>query len=172
MQPAARAVTPLIAVALCATAGTALAAGARTGVQPQPGEMVLLRDVAARPAVRPAPPGVALIVDPTPNRQLMPTLAHGELGDADFMALDTGPRVDGGAAPAGLAAPMLRTLAGAPAGGSTARDAAGASATGTLGAATGGTFGIVGQATRGIGDHVTGALSQLPLGQGDRAGGP
>ena len=36
----------------------------------QPGEIVLLRDVAARPAYRMAPPGMALIADPKPQREL------------------------------------------------------------------------------------------------------
>lgn len=156
-----------------AMAGTSVqAAGARTGVHRDHGEMVLLRTVSARPAVRPSPPGIALIVDPTPNRQLLPTLASGELSDADFMALDTGQQVQPGVrAPGGLASPMVRTLAG-PAGiGANAREASGVQASGNLGAA-GGPLGAVGNATRGIGGHITGALSQLPFGQPANGRGP
>lgn len=148
------------------------AAGARTGVQPRHGEIVLLRDVSARHAVRPAPPGIGLIVDPTPNQQLLPALASSELSDADFMALDTGHQVQSGMrTPGGLASPMVRTLTG-PAGlGANAREASGVQSTGTLGGA-GGPLGAVGTATRGIGAHVTGALSQLPFGQPANGGKP
>ena len=161
-------------IACLAFAGPAAqAAGARAGVQPQPGEMVLLRDVSARHAVRPSPPGIGLIVDPTPNRQLLPALASHELSDADFLALDTGQQVQTrGPASGGLAGPMVRTLTGPSMSGGTARDASGVQTAGTLGAATGGPLGAVGQATRGIGGHITGALSQMPFGQAAAGNGP
>lgn len=157
---------------LALVAVDARAAGARTAVQPQHGEMVLLRDVNARHAVRAAPPSIGLIVDPTPNRQLMPALASTELSDADFLALDTGQQVQTGAhAPGGLAAPMVRTLAGPSLGGA-GRDGGALQASGALGGAAGGPLGAVGNATRGIGSHVTSALSQLPFGQPASGSGP
>ena len=67
--------TALILLVILVPAG-ALASGARQGVQPRPGEMVLLRDVSTRPAYRPAPPGMALIADPSPQRELAGAL-HG-----------------------------------------------------------------------------------------------
>jgi len=163
----------LLLPCLALAAGSAQAAGARTGVHPTPGEMVLLRDVSARHAVRPAPPGIGLIVDPTPNRQLMPSLPGGELSDADFLALDTGHQVQGAMRDnGGIAAPVTRVLTGTLGGGANARDASGVSSAGTLGAATGGPLGAVGNATRGIGGHVTNALSQMPFTQPANGGGP
>lgn len=152
---------------------TAQAAGARAGVHPTPGEMVLLRDVNARHAVRQAPPGIGLIVDLTPNRQLLPSLPGGELSDADFFALDTGNQVQGAMrGHGGIASPVTQVLTGTLGGGANARDASGIQGAGTLGAATGGPLGAVGNATRGIGGHVTNALSQMPFAQPANGGGP
>ncbi|MCD9007191.1 hypothetical protein LDO31_13280 [Luteimonas sp. XNQY3] len=163
----------LLLPCLALAAGTAQAAGARAGVHPTPGEMVLLRDVSARHAVRQAPPGIGLIVDPTPNRQLMPSLPGGELSDADFFALDTGHQVQGAMrGHGGIAAPVTQLLTGTLGGGANARDASGIQGAGTLGAVTGGPLGAVGNTTRGIGGHVTGALSQIPFAQPANGGGP
>jgi hypothetical protein len=163
----------LLLPCLALAAGTAHAAGARAGVQPTPGEMVLLRDVSARHAVRQAPPGIGLIVDPTPNRQLMPSLPGGELSDADFLSLDTGNQVQGAMrGSGGIAAPVTQVLTGTLGGGANARDASGIQGAGTLGAATGGVSGMVTGATRGIGSQITGALSQMPFAQPANGGGP
>src|SRR5690554_6088262 len=70
--------------------GVAQAADARAGVHARHGEMTLLRDVHARHAYRPAPKGIALIVDPTPNREMNQALGTGEMSDADFAALSSG----------------------------------------------------------------------------------
>lgn len=163
----------LLAAGVAFFAFDAQAAGARTGVHAKHGEMVLLRDVNARHAVRPAPPSFATIVDPTPNSQLMPVLGSAELSDADFMALDTGHQVESGLrAPGGLAAPIVRTLAAPTGTGTNARDASGVQSAGILGASAGGPLGAVGNTTRGISGMVTGALSQLPFGQPANGGKP
>lgn len=153
-------------------AGNAWSAGARTGVHVHHGEMVVLREVSNRHAVRAMPPGIGLIVDPTPNRQLMPALAGGELSDADFLALDTGQQVRGPMRASGIATPVTQVLAGTLGGGANARSASGLQSAGSLGAASGGVLGAVGSTTRGIGSHVTGALSQLPFGQPTQGKGP
>ncbi|NLG58783.1 MAG: hypothetical protein GX538_01295 [Gammaproteobacteria bacterium] len=145
--------------------GVAAAADARAGVHPRHGEMVLLRDVHARQAYRPMPPGVALIVDPTPNREIDRGLATGELSDADFAAMSTGhsltgvrPQTSGidagvtSAINAGLGTGHMRP----------GTNAAGGTLTGPLG--------NVGATTRGIGSHVTGALSNLPFGKTGQGG--
>ena len=54
-----------LAVALLSVGASASASGARQGVKAQPGEIVLLRDVSARPAYRMAPPGMALVESTT-----------------------------------------------------------------------------------------------------------
>ena len=171
MRQPIHSLTCTFAVCLAFAATDASAAGARTGVQPRHGEMVLLRDVNTRHAVRPAPPSIGLIVDPTPNRQLMPALAGAELSDADFLALDTGPQPQDAPLQGGIAAPIVRTLS-VPSLGGAARDGAGQTVTGVLGGGTSGPLGAVGTATRGIGGHVTGALSQLPFGQPAGGRGP
>ena len=67
---------------------------------------------------------------------------------------------------------MDRTINGAMAAGlGTAGVKHGATVGDGFGGATSGVLGTVGNTTRGIGSHVTGALSQFPLGQ-KPGGGP
>ncbi|HBK45004.1 MAG TPA: hypothetical protein DDZ67_00925, partial [Xanthomonadaceae bacterium] len=80
----------LLLVVLIAVPLAAQASGARQGVTRQPGEIVLLRDVSARPAYRPAPPGVALIADPSPRREVGQMLGLSELSDDDYAAMGSG----------------------------------------------------------------------------------
>jgi hypothetical protein len=148
----------------------ATASGARQGVKAQPGEIVLLRDVSTRPAYRPAPPGIALIAEPSPRREIGQALGTStgmdELSDDDYASLGS------------------NTGAGAAHGSTTIERVTGQTVNNTLGKVTdngmlsggqfsntiGGSMGAVGNATRGIGDQVRGALAQFPLGQ--PAGGP
>ena len=167
-RPLSTRITLLIVAALLP--GMAVAAESRTGVHPSHGEMVLLRDVNARHAYRPAPPSVALIVDPTPTRVLHQALGTGELSDADFAAISSGHSLG----PTGPASTVQRTVGnalavglgtgtgGAKHGGAMSGDGFGGTMSGPLR--------TVGNTTRGIGGHVTGALSQFPLGQ--KPGGP
>jgi len=145
--------------ALASALPAAHAADAHVGVKAKPGEIVLLRDVHARPAYRPAPPGIALIVDPTPRREVAHALGTGELSDEDFAALSSGQQldVDHGPMPARMTRQALDGVLG---------QGPGAQLRGTTGGtgAMGGSLGAVGQATRGIGAQVTGALQQLPFG--------
>ncbi len=69
-----RGLAAALAVALLSVGAGASASGARQGVKAQPGEIVLLRDVSARPAYRMAPPGMALIADPKPQREIATAL--------------------------------------------------------------------------------------------------
>jgi len=166
-RPLFNQITILIAAALLP--GMAAAAEARTGVHPRHGEMVLLRDVNARHAYRPVPPSVALIVDPTPTRELHRALGTGELSDADFAAISSGQSLGA----AGPAATVERSIGGALAaglgtggvkhGGAMSGDGFGNGASGPLG--------TVGTTTRGISNQVNSALSQLPFGQ-KPGGGP
>lgn len=173
MRQPAQVLVYLLLPCVAMVCAQAHAAGARTGVHATHGEMTLLRDVSSRHAVRQAPPGMALIVDPTPNRQLMPALPGGELSDADFLALDTGHQPSGTMRPSGgIAAPVTHVLTTTLGGGPNARGASGVHNAGSLGAATGAVMGAVGSTTRGIGGHITGALSQLPFGQPAPGAGP
>jgi len=47
-----------------------LAADAQQAVKARPGDIELLRNVSTRPTHRPAPPGMALTVDPSPRHEI------------------------------------------------------------------------------------------------------
>ncbi|MCF7750972.1 hypothetical protein KQ945_09470 [Bacillus subtilis subsp. subtilis] len=148
----------------------AQASGARQGVKAQPGEIVLLRDVSTRPAYRPAPPGMALIADPSPRREVSRALGTStgmdELSDDDYAAL-------GSNTGAGLAHSQttIERVTGHTVNATLGKVTDnGMLSGGQLSNAIGGPMGAVTGATRGIGDQVRGALAQFPLGQ--PAGGP
>ncbi|TAN08335.1 MAG: hypothetical protein EPN38_02280 [Rhodanobacteraceae bacterium] len=131
------------------------AADAHQAVHAKPGEIVLLRTVPTRPAVRRAPPGMALIVDTKPNSQLDPALGSMELSDREAGAISAPVRGATGAVLATLAARPALAVPGGAQGQSTPR-----------GAATDTTpLSVVGNATRGVGSSITGALQALPFGK-------
>lgn len=145
------------------------AADAHTGVHAERGEMVLLRDVNARHAYRPAPPSIALIVDPTPTREIQQTLGTGEISDDEFAAMSSGqvdPRGGGATLPEQMTGQALQGTVGRLSGDSSVFSGGG------FGRTVGGATGAVTGATRGIAPTVTGALSQFPLGSGGRGTGP
>ncbi|MDH5822620.1 hypothetical protein QFW77_06390 [Luteimonas sp. RD2P54] len=156
----------------CAAPGLAQAAGARTGVEPKHGEIVLLRDVNTRHAYRPMPPSIATIVDPTPNAQIDGVLGTGELSDADFAAMDSGnSMVLAGRHGAGTVERMTSTAVGASLGRATGDG--GTLSGGGINGALSTPLGAIGGATRGVGDQVNRALSQFPFGQAPAGnGGP
>ena len=134
----------------------ASAQGTREGVQAQPGEIVLLRNVAARPADRQGSPGMALLVDPSPRTTLNSALGADELSDTDYSNLGAGSSGNGRMASAGdsIKGSLTNALGGG--GDSTA--------TGNgINNATGAPLGSIGDATRGIGGQVSAAVAQLPL---------
>lgn len=145
------------------------AADAHVGVHPDKGEMVLLRDVSARPAYRPAPPGIALIVDPKPNREIHGSLGTVEMSDEDFASMSSA-RLGPNGIPVSLPQQVVsRALQGSAGGlaGSNGVLSSGGSVAGGIGGVTGTLSG----ATRSIAPAVTGALSQFPLG-GKQGTGP
>ena len=155
----------LVAAAVLLVPAAVQASGARQGVKQQPGEIVLLRDVSARPAYRPAPPGVALIADPSPRREVAGALGTStgmdELSDDDYASLGSN---------AGIASSHHQTTVERVTTGTVNNTLGRATTSGvlsgnTLGRAIGGPMGAVGNTTRGIGDQVRGALAQFPLGQ-------
>lgn len=155
----------LLSAAVLLVPAAVQASGARQGVKQQPGEIVLLRDVSARPAYRPAPPGVALIADPSPRREVDGALGTStgmdELSDDDYASLGSN---------AGTASPHHPTTVERVTTGTVNNTLGRATTSGvlsgnSLGRSIGGPMGAVGNATRGIGDQVRGALAQFPLGQ-------
>lgn len=163
-----RAVLLLLLVSLLGYVAQAQAGDARIGVHAKHGEMVLLRNVDARHAYRPAPPGIALIVDPTPTREVQTVhqagALTGELTDDDFATMvgGTTPRI-------AEATQAIGSVLGATTDGSTNTriDNSGVAGMGALSSP----LGAVGGVTGGIGASVKGALSQFPLGT-KPGGGP
>jgi len=142
------------------------AADAHVAVQPKHGDIVLLRNVSTRPAYRPAPPGVALMVDPSPRGEIAHALGTGELSDADFASLDAS------TAPAGhghtVVEQMVGTAVGGTLGGNPGHGTVSGNGVSNVIAAP---LGTVGNTTRGIGNQIVGALSQLPMMTSNPPGG-
>ena len=134
-----------------------LSADAHQAVKAKPGDIVLLRNVSTRPAYRPAPPGMALMVDPSPRRETARALGTQELSDADYASLDATPVQASGRGTA--VGQMVGSAIGGALNGS--GEHPGVSGDG-IGNVVAGPLGAVGNTTRGIGDQVRGALSQLP----------
>ena len=151
----------LAALAALLPATQAMAGDARIGVHAKHGEMVLLRNVDARPAYRSAPPGLALIVDPRPTKEVEIVRQAGELTDADFATIVGGTTTDA-IEHTNTISQTLGVATGAQ--GGNAKSAAGVSG-------LSGPLGAVGGAVSGVGSSVRGALSQLPFGS-TRGGGP
>jgi hypothetical protein len=149
----------------------ALASGARQGVTPRHGEMVLLREVSTRHAYRQQPPGMAVIVDPSPQRELSRTLGTAtgmeELSDGDYAALGAGAPMHAQGQPGTVSQVTSHAVNGS-LGRVLGRD--GVMSGNRLGGSISGPMGNVGRATAGIGDHVRGALAQFPLGQAANTG--
>lgn len=150
--------TLLIAAGSSVAPAVVLAADAHQAVKPEPGEIVLLRDVSARQAIRSAPPGMALIMDPSPKREIDMMLGTGELSDAEYASLGAG-------AADAQSRTTVELMIGRAVGGSLTGTASG---NGTLAAGgivqpIGVSTGGVGGATRGFADQVNGALSQFPM---------
>ncbi len=153
---AVRGIAVLITVCLTLPALT-IAADAHRAVQAGPGEIVMLRNVATRPAYRQAPPGMALIVNPSPKHEIDSALGSGELSEADYASLDASPA-------AGQAHTTVERMVGTALGGALGNGTGGRGEVASNGVSQlmTGPMGAVGGTTRGIGNQVQGALSALP----------
>lgn len=158
-------VASLAALAVCPV--LVHASGARQGVTQKPGEIVLLRDVHTRTAYRPAPPGVALIADPSPQREVGAALGTSngmaELSDDDFAGLGAGQAVHTPHAGTTTVERVTSTALGG-AVGRLGSSNGGIISGNQISGAMSGPLGAVGNTTRGIGDTVRGALAQFPMG--------
>lgn len=153
----------LIAVAL--TANAALAADAHTSDKAKPGEIVLLRKVDMRPATRMAPPGIALIVDPSPKREIGAVLSSNdegmvELADADIASVTSNSNIFGSTSDAQMQNNTQGKLNNAL--GVTTRDG-NLLANGQLSHALNSNFGAIGGVARSTGGMVKNSLGQMPL---------
>ncbi len=136
---------------------SAWAADAHRGVTAKPGEIVLLRNVSARQAVRQAPPGIAIIVNPSPQRELQSVLGTGELSDSEYATIQS--NIGSALQPTTQIAGTMDKAIGqrlAALGGGNLSALPGGSSLG------GNALGAVGSTTRGLGDTIQGALSQFP----------
>ncbi|UGB37726.1 hypothetical protein [Frateuria soli] len=134
-----------------------LAADAHRAVAAQPGDIVVLRTVSTRPAARPAPPGMALMVSPSPRPEILASLGNGELSDQDIAQMGASP-----SAGTQLQPTAARTLDGMLVRDNSGTTVAGNGVSNTVAAPVG----AVGNATGTIADQVQGALTQLPFGNG------
>lgn len=65
----------------------AQAAGVKNQVKADPGDIVILRNVPARPAARAMPPSKAVMLNPSPQPEIAQGLGSAELSNADYAAL-------------------------------------------------------------------------------------
>lgn len=150
---------PGLFLALLIPLSGAMAADAHVAVQAKPGEMVLLRNVSARSAIRQAPPGVALIANPSPRDNLSAALGANELSDSDYANLDAS-----ASGPRGVHATTAERMVESALGGSLGRspNRSGGVAGNGFSNLIGGPTGAIGRTTGGIDNQIRGALSQLP----------
>lgn len=151
-----RVVPELTAMALLVVFAMPVAAsGVRRGDKAQPGEIVLLRNVSTRPAVRMHPPGMALLVDPSPRKEIDHAL--GEMSDDEYRDATSGSEAVGHGIAGRSGSGRVDGALGAAMGTLVRTD--GPMPTGRLAGTIGG---AVGTATRGIDANVRGALAQFP----------
>lgn len=146
----------LLAIVALAWLPAVQAADAHRAVQAGPGDMVLLRKVPTRAADRPAPPGMALMMSPSPRPEIASALGADELSDADYARLDATPSPAAGLSTRAVTAALDGTLLR---GRGNDGAVAGRGASNTIA----GPVGMVGGVTRDLGGQVQGALAQLPL---------
>ena len=156
------------ASALALTPLASFADGARVGQKAQPGEIVLIRNVATRPADRnPTAPGLALMVSTSPNPQLGNAIqgsGNGEITDQEIDDLTAG--IGLGARASGQGSGTQRSFnpdLAQNTGGNSASAANGNSTNSLTAGGGSGATGAVVDTTRNISDQITNSLSQMPL---------
>jgi hypothetical protein len=156
------------ALALALTPFVSFADGARVAQKAQPGEIVLIRNVATRPADRnPTAPGMALMVSASPNPQLGSAIlgsGNGEISDQEIDDLTAG--IGLGARASGQGNANQRSFNPSLAQNNGGNNAAAATGNSTNSLTAGGgaaATGSVVDSTRNISDQITGSLSQIPM---------
>lgn len=140
----------------------ACADGSHVAQNPKPGDIVVMRNVATRPADRPpTAPGMALMVSASPNPQLVNTMTGGsgtgEIADADIANLNAGPGAAGVSIQTNLQRPLGVALGTNGSGSAVSSNGI----SNTVSAPLSG--GAIADGTRTIGEQVTSALTQMPV---------
>ncbi|QAU24115.1 hypothetical protein EO087_09030 [Dyella sp. M7H15-1] len=154
----------LIAIAMMPA--ISFADGAHVGQKAGPGDIVLIRNVAARPADRnPIAPGMALMVNASPNPQLNNSLngGGGEMSDSEIADLTASVSARGASPGQSSMQRSLNAALGINTGGNSA-GAANNGVSNVVGSpGPGGAAATITDNTRAIGDQVTSAVSQISL---------
>jgi hypothetical protein len=142
--------------------------GARIAQKAGPGDIVLIRNVATRPADRnPTAPGMALMVNASPNPQLNNSLNGsgntGEMSDAEIADLTAGISSRNTGAGQSSMQRSLNAALGVNSGGNSAGPASNGVSNIVSGPGPAGAAAAVTDGTRGISDQVTSAVSQIPM---------
>jgi hypothetical protein len=142
--------------------------GARVAQKAQPGEIVLIRNVATRPADRnPTAPGLALMVSASPNPQLGNAIqgtGNGEITDQEIDDLTAGIGSGARASGQGSGTHSFNPDLAQNTGGNNAAAANGNNTNSlTAGGGAGAATGAVVDSTRNISDQITNTLSQMPM---------
>jgi hypothetical protein len=154
-------------IAIAMVPAISFADGARVAQKAGPGDIVLIRNVAARPADQnPIAPGMALMVNASPNPQLSNSLsAGGNTGEmTDTEIADLTANVSSGNGGSGQSMQRsLTTALGVNTGGSSANATSNGVSNVVGGPGPAGAAASITDNTRAIGDQVTNAVSQIPM---------
>jgi hypothetical protein len=144
-----------------------LADGEHVAQKAGSGDIVVTRNVATRPADRnPTSPGMALMVNASPNPQLGNALNGSgnsdEMSDTEIAGLTAGVVSRNINSAQGSMQRSLNAALGVNTGGNSA-GAASNGVSSLVSGAVGGGGGAIADSTRGIGDQITNAVSQIPV---------
>ncbi|GLQ98357.1 hypothetical protein [Dyella mobilis] len=162
---ACRCTSFVAAITISLIPAASFADGSHVAQKAGPGDIVLIRNVAARPADRnPTAPGLALMVNTSPNPQLNSAIngdgGLGEMTDSEIAGLTSNAGASAGSSNQNNVQHALTSALGVNSGGSTGTANNGVS---NLVSGASGAAGAVTDNTRNIGDQITNAMSQMPM---------
>ncbi|GLQ52662.1 hypothetical protein ACFFJT_21060 [Dyella flava] len=142
--------------------------GAHVAQKAGPGDIVLIRNVAARPADRnPTAPGMALMVNASPNPQLNSAIngngSSGEMTDTEIADLTANVSSGNGGSGQNSVQRSLNSALGINTGGNNAGGNTASNGVSNLVSGPAGAAGSITDSTRSLGDQVTNAVSQIPM---------
>jgi hypothetical protein len=155
-------------IAIAIAPAISFADGAHVAQKAGPGDIVLIRNVATRPADRnPTAPGMALMVNASPNPQLNNAISGsgntGEMTDTEIADLTAGISSRNTSSGQNSMQRSLNSALGISTGGNSAGTASNGVSNMVSGPGPAGAAGAITDSTRGISDQVNGAVSQIPM---------